>query len=167
MADLAELRRYYFVMSDALNTRGGVSPREYHNLAELIRQILGEIFINPVPEAVLREVTEIVSTEIADHFMRFLDNVQTGNRFSSDDDRDALLEWLNEDIQACIAQNDAPRYRALWVCWQFLRTYRATSEEEMYGVNATVARVYVDALTGRLSDSSDTVDSMWMTLVNP
>ena len=163
---MAELRRSYFVVSAALNARGGVSPIEYHHLAELVEEILGEMFINPVPEAVMREVTEILRTEIADHFMRFLDNVQTGNRFSSDDDRDALLEWLNEDIQACIAQNDAPRYRALWVSWQFLRTYRATSEE-MYGVNATVARVYVDALTCRLSDSSDVVDSMWTTLVDP
>ena len=160
------LEEYHLVMTTALDNRGGITPSEYHNVSKLVRQILGEVFINPIREAVIAEVVEAVDYEFTGRFMRFLDSIQTGNRISSSNDRDAMLKWLDEDIQALIAQSDAPRYRALWVCRQFLRTYHATSEEEMYCVNATIARVYVDVLTDRLSDSSDAVDSMWMTLVN-
>ena len=150
--------RYYLTMIAALDDRGGVSPEEYHNLRYVVKDILGNVFIGPVPEDAVKEVADRVGEVVADRFMQFLDLVQTNAMVARPCDvRATLLEWLDQDIPASIPSHDANRYRALWACREFLRMHQPTSDEEMGSINATVARVYVDALTGQLGDSTDVI----------
>lgn len=133
----------YSVVLGRLETHPGpfpVSPVVYHNLSAEIRNIINNVFINPVPDNVIMFVDKMITRTLTIRFMRFLDHVQNGIMNARPCDiRVTLVEWLDQDV---LRVENTERSRTLWVCREFLRTHQPSTEDEMETINANAAQVY-------------------------
>ena len=158
------IAHYYAIVIASLETHQGpfpVSAEVYHDLPAQIREILDNVFIIPVPEEVIIILDEMISLTVANRFRRFLNNVQSGIMNARPREiHDTLCEWIRLDTLANLQMGNMEMCHIYWACEEFMRTHAPFTDEEMESVNATVARVYGDILTGQLGNSTDVIAAM-------